>query len=67
MAKKKAAKKPREMMLVQSKVKEYVRGSEMMCSGELIEALNEVVGDLLDRAVSRADGNGRKTVKAQDI
>ena len=67
MAKKKAAKKPREMMLVQSKVKEYVRGSEMMCSGELIEALNEVVGDLLDRAVARADGNGRKTVKAQDI
>ncbi|MEM7677840.1 MAG: hypothetical protein AAF449_17725 [Myxococcota bacterium] len=67
MAKKKAAKKTREMMLVQSKVKEYVRGSEMMCSGELIEALNEVVGDLLDRAVARADGNGRKTVKAQDI
>ncbi|MEL7370837.1 MAG: hypothetical protein AAFN74_18090 [Myxococcota bacterium] len=67
MAKKKAAKKAREMMLVQSKVKEYVRGSEMMCSGELIEALNEVVGDLLDRAVARADGNGRKTVKAQDI
>lgn len=67
MAKKKAAKKAREMMLVQSKVKEYVRGSEMMCSGELIEALNEVVGDLLDRAVARADNNGRKTVKAQDI
>ena len=67
MAKKKAAKKAREMMLVQSKVKEYVRGSEMMCSGELIEALNDVVGDLLDRAVARADGNGRKTVKAQDI
>ena len=67
MAKKKAAKKAREMMLVQSKVKEYVRGSDMMCSGELIEQLNEVVGDLLDKAVGRASDNGRKTVKAQDI
>ncbi len=67
MAKKKAAKKTREMMLVQSKVKEYVRGSEMMCSSELIEELNDVVGDLLDKAVKRAGDNGRKTVKAQDI
>ena len=39
----------------------------MMCSGELIDQLNEVVGDLLDKAVSRASENGRKTVKAQDI
>lgn len=69
MATKKTApkKKPMEMLLVQSKVKEYVRGQEMMCSSDLIEALNEEIGRLLDRAVQRAQDNGRKTARASDV
>ena len=62
-----AKKKPLEMLLVQSKVKEYVRGQEMMCSSDLIESLNEEIGRLLDRAVQRAQDNGRKTARASDV
>ncbi|MEL6187107.1 MAG: hypothetical protein AAFU79_20975 [Myxococcota bacterium] len=62
-----AKKKPMEMLLVQSKVKEYVRGADMMCSSDLIEALNEEIGRLLDRAVQRAQENGRKTARASDV
>ena len=67
MAKKKAAKKQLEMLLVQSKVKDYVRQSDMMCSSDLVEALNEEVSSLLDKAVARAQANGRKTARASDI
>lgn len=68
MAKKKAAtKKPKEMLLVQSKVKDYVRSQDMMCSSDLIDALNEQVGGLLDKAVARATANGRKTARAGDV
>lgn len=68
MAKKKAAsKKPAEMLLVQSKVKEYVRGHDMMCSSDLVEALNHKVAAILDEAVGRASNNGRKTARAHDI
>ena len=62
-----AKKKPLEMLLVQSKVKEYVRGQEMMCSSDLIEALNEEIGRMLDRSVQRAQDNGRKTARASDV
>lgn len=62
-----AAKKPKEMLLVQSKVKEYVRSNEMMCSSDLIEKLNDEVAALLDKAVERATANGRKTARASDV
>jgi hypothetical protein len=60
-------KKPREMLLVQSKVKEYIRGHDMMCSSDLVDALNEKVAALLDEAVTRSKENGRKTARAHDI
>jgi hypothetical protein len=62
-----AGKKPREMLLVQSKVKEYIRSHDMMCSSDLVDALNESVAALLDAAVTRAGSNGRKTARAHDI
>ena len=65
--KKAAAKKPKEMLLVQSKVKEYVRNAGFMCSSDLIEQLNEHVAGLLDKAAERAEANGRKTARASDV
>ena len=64
---KKKAKKVTEMLLVQSKVKEHIREKGMMCSSDLIQALNDHVGWLLDKAAERADANGRKTARASDI
>lgn len=71
MAKKKApAKKDakkKEMLVVSSKVREYLKGQECLTSGELLEALNEKVHCILDDAVCRAKANKRSTVKSQDV
>lgn len=78
MAKKKTAKKgtkkkttksaaPKEMLVVGTKVKAYVKSQEKMCSGELLDALNEKVHKLLDEAVARTTANNRSTVRSQDL
>ncbi len=64
---KKKTKRPTDMLLVQSKVKEFVRSYDMMCSSDLIEELNNTVGDILEKAVDRAAANGRKTARAADV
>ena len=72
-AKKKAAAgekkvaKPKEMMLVQSKVKDYIRAKELNCASDLLEQLNDYVAWMLDRAAERAQANGRKTARASDV
>lgn len=55
-----------EMLLVGSKVKNYVKSKGLMCSGELLAALNCCVYACLDKAAERAEANGRKTVQAKD-
>lgn len=67
MATKKTAKQPRENLLVQSKVKDYIRSKDLMCASDLIEALNEEVYALLDKAATRTTENGRKTARASDV
>jgi histone H3/H4 len=56
-----------EVLVVASKVKDYIKTKEMMSSGDLPEALSDKVRELIDAAVSRANENGRKTVKACDL
>ncbi len=63
----KKKKAPRAMLIVQSKVKEYIKSHEMMCSSELLDAVNEHVHEALDAAVSRAKDNGRKTARPYDV
>lgn len=68
-AKKKAAakKKSLDTLIVGSKVKGVIKGNGCMTSGELLEALNEKVHELLDGACNRADSNKRSTVRAHDL
>ncbi len=58
-----------EPLFVKSKVREYIKSKEMNTSSGVLdgEALNNMITWMLDRAVQRAQGNGRKTVKARDI
>ena len=56
-----------DALVVVSKVKDYIKTKDMMCSAELIESLTQAIAAALDRAVERAAGNGRKTVKASDL
>jgi histone H3/H4 len=56
-----------EVLVVASKVRNYLRGKNVKMSGELIEALNKQIKSVLDQAASRAQANKRATVKPQDV
>ena len=67
--KKKAARKvrSREVLVVASKVKAYMKGKDMNTSAEAITTLSDKVYMLLDEASGRTKANGRKTLKSQDV
>ena len=74
MAKKKAAKKAKapkkaakEMLVVTSKVKAYIKSKGMMSSSETAGALNDSLYAILDAACKRTEANRRSTVKPQDL
>lgn len=57
----------KEILIVQSKVKDIIKKKNFQCSAEAIEAFSAVLEDTVNKAINRAKANGRKTVKAQDI
>jgi len=71
--KKKAAKKKavkaskKDVLVVASKVKGYIRSKGCMCSAEAVQAVSDCVYSCLDAAISRTKANRRSTVKAQDL
>lgn len=65
--KKKAAKKPAEVLLVGSKVKQAIKDAGCNTGGDAIDGLNGWVHWLIDQATQRAAANGRKTVRAHDF
>jgi hypothetical protein len=79
MAKKKAAAKKatkaktaqkaatKEMLVVASKVKAYIKDKGMMSSAETLTALNDRIYEILDAACKRTEANRRSTVKPQDL
>ncbi|MEE9201176.1 MAG: hypothetical protein V3V45_07020 [Candidatus Brocadiales bacterium] len=64
MAKKKGS---GEILVVGSKIKEYIKRNGCMTSGELIGALSCKVECLLDSAIERTKANKRKTVGPNDV
>jgi hypothetical protein len=65
---KKAAKKAgKEVLVVASKVKGFIRSKGAMCSSEAIGAISDRVYCMLECAIGRAQANRRTTVKAQDL
>ena len=61
------AKKERDLLIVQNKVREIIRAKEKRVSDEFITALSEHVRDTIERAVARATANGRSTLRDADI
>ena len=57
----------KEVLVVASKVKAYIKSQQMMTSSDAITALSDKVCGLLDEAISRTKANRRSTVKAQDL
>ena len=61
------AKKQRDMLVVASKVKAYIKSKKMMTSSDALTALSDKVYCILDCATARTKANRRSTVKAQDL
>jgi histone H3/H4 len=57
----------KEILVVASKVKAYIKSKDMMTSSDAISKLSDKVCAILDEAAERAKANRRSTVKAQDI
>jgi histone H3/H4 len=55
-----------DRVIVKSAVRDLVR-DRFNVSEEFLDALNEDVVRLINRASSRARDNGRKTLKARDV
>lgn len=58
---------PGEVLVVASKVRDYVKSKNMRMSAEVIEALSEKIKYKIDKAVLRAQANKRQTLRAEDI
>ncbi len=59
--------KPKEIVVVGSKVKEVVRDAGLRSDGELVPAVSEKVHELLQAAIHRCRENGRSTVRPHDL
>ena len=69
-AKKAPAKKSggdRPMLLSKSKIKETLKGHGKRTDSSLIDALNDEIHTMLQRATKRADDNKRGTVRPGDL
>lgn len=53
--------------VVNSKIKEYINGKGMMSSGDLAEHASGMLEWVLAQAVNRAQANGRKTLRGEDL
>jgi len=59
--------KQREVLVVASKVRAYIKSKKMMTSSDAIEAISDRVYCLLDKAAERTKANRRSTLKPQDL
>ncbi len=57
----------KEVMVVASKVKAYIKNKNMMTSSDAITTLSDKVCAILDEAAARAKANKCSTVKPQDL
>ena len=57
----------KEILVVVSKIKEYIKSKKMMTSGDLAAGLSTEVYDLMDKAIKRFKANKRSTVRSDDL
>jgi hypothetical protein len=61
------ASKPKEIVVVGSKVKEVIKEAGLRSDGELVQAVSDKVHELLAGAIVRCKGNNRSTVRPHDL
>ena len=57
----------KEVLVVASKVKAYIKSKGLHTSSDAVAALSDKVCAILDEAAARAKANRRSTVKPQDL
>ena len=57
----------KEVLVVASKVKAYIKSKELHTSSDAIAALSDKVCTILDDAIARTKANRLSTVKSQDL
>jgi histone H3/H4 len=62
-----AAPATREMLIVQSKVREEIRKKDLRVSEDFLNALNEEIYALIEKSIARCNGNRRKTLDKSDV
>ncbi len=59
---------PKEILIVASRLKDYIRArSDMSTSDRVLEPLSEIVREVCERAIENARRDGRKTVLDRDV
>jgi hypothetical protein len=56
-----------DSLIVQSKVKEAVKGLELRMDSSLPDALNDKINNMLKEAAARAKNNNRGTLRPYDL
>jgi TRAP-type C4-dicarboxylate transport system substrate-binding protein len=56
-----------EMLIVRSKVADYVKSKNMQMGSDTYDALSAKVQASIDEAIKRCADNGRKTLKPYDL
>lgn len=64
---KKAAKASSIQVVLASRIKEVARAANVRVAGDFVDAANAAVVALLKKAIDRAKGNSRQTIRPQDI
>ena len=59
--------KPREIVVVGSKVKEVIRSAGFRSDGQLVQAVSDKVHEILGAAARRAAANHRRNLMSHDI
>ncbi|MGM0380437.1 MAG: DUF1931 domain-containing protein [bacterium] len=54
-------------LVYKSRVKEVIKEKGLLCDSDLPGAASEKLAELLDEAANRAQANGRKTVRPEDL
>lgn len=59
----------REMLLVQSKVRDAIKskGEGVRTSEDFLNGLNELLHETIEKAIERAQRNGRATLRDYDL
>ncbi len=62
-----AKSKPKEIVVVGSKIKEVIKEAGLRSDGDLVQSVSDQVHNMLARAIERCQGNNRSTVRPYDL